>query len=533
MKKQASRLAMLALALTLLFGLLAACSGGANEPESGADGANGTDTESAGGAAEEPMDITWLSFNPPTTDDTPVQQYLEEKYNIRITNIRIDRASWNDQLNPKLAAQEIPDVFFMWSDRDINNYARQGLLREIPLDSIREAMPQYAADVDDIDPMLWSSGQVDGKNYALPQYFFSGSLPFVPAYNGKWLKAIGRDEAPKTLEEFEDVIRQFTTEDPDGNGRDDTYGISSNFKDGSTNAFNEVFAAFGIQPFMWIENEAGELEYGLVTEQARQAFKKLHAWMEAGWIDPEYITSDTAKHRNDFVNGKYGVFSNMYYVANPVNGAVGKPFTEKDPANEIVMGPVLQNIDGSPGAGYSWGVKNNFIGLGIGVDDAKAAKLLEIFNDLYSDEETYLKTVYGFEGESYDMVDGVPQLYPEYTDPVQRGAQLGAGSYYGLFGSKAIGMAKYDSTKEDIAFRDKYTEGQPAISNKVTFNLPSGVDYPDLSKIQVEYFVKLVSGEVNTGSGFDDFVALWKRSGGEVLTEEANEIYASLKAQAN
>lgn len=513
----------MALALALTAGLLSACSGGSNDEPNNAAGNTGGD-----GGGEAPMEISWLSFNPPTTDDTPVQKYLEEKYNVKIKNMRIDRATWNDQLNPKLAAKEIPDVFYMWSDQDIRNYAQQGLLREIPQEKLRAAMPKYAEDVDTIASELWNSSLFDGKNYALPLYFFDGSLPFIPAYNGKWLKAIGYDAPPTTLEQFEDVIRKFTLNDPDGNGKQDTYGLSTNFKDGSSNAFSDVFAAFGVQPFMWVENKEGKLEYGLVTEQARQAFKKLNQWVKEGLIDPEYITSDTAKHRNDFINGKYGVFTNMYYVANPMIGAVGKPFTEKDPANEIVMGPVLQNVDGSPGAGYSWGVKNSYIGFGVQVDDKKEAKLLEIFNDLYSDDETYLTTSYGMEGVSYDMVDGVPQLYPDYTDPVKRGASIGAGTYYGLFNAKSIDMAHYDNTKENLEFRDKYTKGQPAISNKVTFPLPSSANFPDLSKIQVEYFVKLVSGEVNTDSGFDDFVELWKRSGGEVLTKEANEIYASM-----
>ena len=33
-------------------------------------------------------------------------------------------------------------------------------------------------------------------------------------------------DAPRTVEEFVEVCRAFTTQDPDGNGKADTYGVS-------------------------------------------------------------------------------------------------------------------------------------------------------------------------------------------------------------------------------------------------------------------------------------------------------------------
>ena len=101
-----------------------------------------------------PIDILWLSFYGPETDDTYVQKYLEEKFNVKLTNMIIDRQNWDDQLNPKLASGEIPDVFWVWGINELNNYVNQGILAEQFKEEIIEKMPGYAQCVEEIDPRL-------------------------------------------------------------------------------------------------------------------------------------------------------------------------------------------------------------------------------------------------------------------------------------------------------------------------------------------------------------------------------------------
>ena len=104
------------------------------------------------------------------------------------------------------------------------------MIASISVDEIKKYMPTYVKEVEEIDPHAWDVGMIDGKNYGVPRIWLNGAYGFIPTYNGEWLKAIGYDEPPTTLEQLEDVLTKFRNNDPDGNGKKDTYGMSGRGK---------------------------------------------------------------------------------------------------------------------------------------------------------------------------------------------------------------------------------------------------------------------------------------------------------------
>lgn len=525
--------AMLALALIVV----TACSGGGSGGSgSGDSGPTATKTPAPAATAtpqaeapEAPIELLWLSFDPPEADGTPVQKYLEEKFNVKIENMRVDRASWREHLNIRLATKEIPDLFFMFSGDEILEYSNQGLLAELPHELIKAKMPGYAASVDALDPSLWNNTVVNGKNFAIPLYWLEGATPFLPAYNGDWLKAIGFDKPPETLEQFEKLVYAFANDDPDGDGKADTIGYTGRGKDSiATQAFNTVFSAFGTNPSAWLEGDDGQLAYGITTERAREALKLLNKWYKDGVIDKEFITADYAKLRQDLANGRSGVFESGMWNSYAI--AIEPEFKGQNPNTELVIGKPLIGPHGD-NAGFSWGIKNNFVGMGVQVasDAKKMDKIFEILEALATDEEVYKTTLFGIEGQHYDVVDGVPVPHEQYVNTTERSAKIGAGFYYNVFGTKSSYMAKFDLPKAQQEFKAKATAGVPAYNSKLTFIAPEAANYPDLNTIRDEYLVKFIIGEVDLDQGFDNFVKLWMSSGGAELTKVINERYAALK----
>ncbi len=513
--------------------LLSACgSGGGNsKPSASSDTSSTPATESSAPTAqvEEPINLLWLSFDPPEGDDTPVQKYLEERFNVKIENMRVDRTSWTEHLNIRLATGEIPDLFFLWSQGEILDYSNQGLLSELPIDLIKEKMPKYAASVDEMDPAIWDLAVVDGKNFAIPLYWLEGLTPFLPAYNGDWLKQAGFDKAPETLEEFEKLVYYFAKNDPDQNGKPDTIGYSGSGKDSlATLAFNSVYSAFGTSPGAWLKDEDGSLINAMVSERTREALKILNKWYKDGVIDKEFLTTDYAKTRQDLANKRAGIIDRGMW--NSYALAIEPEFKGQNPDTELVIGKPLIGPYGDK-AGFSWGVKNNFVGMGAQVakDPAKMDKLFEMLDTMISDEEVYKMTYFGVEGEHYDLVEGVPTPKEQYVNATERGAKVGASSYYNVFGTKSSYMTKFDMSKEQAEFKKKTTEGVPAFSTLLTFIVPESSQYPDLNRIRDEYLIKFIISEVNLDQGFDDFVKLWNSSGGEALTKAVNDRYVTLK----
>jgi len=510
------------LVVILLIGTLAACSkaNNAGSPSTGSDSPT---------VREEPIEIKWLGFFPyESNGNSVVEKYLNEKFNVKLTAMKIEKNSWQEQLNIKLASGDIPDVFWLWDQVDISTFSNQGLLAELPVDMIKEHMPNYAKTVDEVDPNLWEFGKMEGKSYAIPLYWSDGMTPFLPGYNGAWLKAIGYEAPPTTLEELEDVLTKFRNGDPDGNGKKDTYGTTARGKNGLDFAFNSVFGAFGVQPYQWVEDGNGKLVFGMTTEKARQGFKLLNKWYDAGLVDPEFITVDGNRETESFVNGRIGMMDGGLYYNYTAESKIVTGLKGQNPNNELVVGKIVDGPNG-PGAGFAWGSKNNYIGMGIQVakDPKKMQKIFEMLDALATDKEVYVMASSGKEGVHYEMVDGKPVAKEEFKEENKR-AQEALG-FYSLFSGKSLPMQDMSKTQAQLDFRKQLVDGVPVMVDKKSFSVPAEAEHPDLRKVLDQYYIKFITGEVDLDKGFDDFVALWKQSGGQEITDQVNAKFAEMK----
>ena len=67
------------------------------------------------------------------------------------------------------------------------------------------------------------------------------------------------------------------------------------------------------------------------------------------------------------------------------------------------------------------------------------------------------------------------------------------------------------------------------LSDQLLVPLASAADYQDeLDKLRDETFTKIIRGDLPVDA-FDEFVTEWFRLGGQQLTDEANEWYATLE----
>ena len=108
-------------------------------------------------------------------------------------------------------------------------YKDEGLLREIPLDMVKQYAPTYWRDyANDMVEGVWfefPSWDKDTETlWALP----NGGLEIKHQLVARadWLDAVGAS-VPTTVEEFAEVARQFTFDDPDGDGEKNTWGIAT------------------------------------------------------------------------------------------------------------------------------------------------------------------------------------------------------------------------------------------------------------------------------------------------------------------
>ncbi|MBO9608597.1 MAG: extracellular solute-binding protein [Paenibacillaceae bacterium] len=519
-----------ALAVVVTATSLAACgSGGSKGASSPSPSASGSASPKAS-VKEAPIEITWTGRNPPSSDDNVAQKYLEEKFNVKIKNINLDPTTWRDQLNVKIAAGEIPDVITQDAGLDLmQQWADQGVIASISVDEAKKFMPKYTADMLKIDPNIFDFGLYKGKYWGLPKVYLEGKSPFLPAYNDAWMKAVGVTKIPETLQEVEDLLYKFRNNDPDGNGKKDTYGLSGSGKDAPVQLFNSVFAAYGIKRRGWNLGADGKVVYGMITEQARQAYKTLAKWYKDGLIDPEFATDDWIRNRANFLGGRTGMEDSGMWYHYHETGPVGSEWKAKGQTFTIGKGLIGPGTNGKPMSMASSTIPQapQMFGAQLMKDDKKRQKVFEILEAIATDDETYLITGNGRKDVDYKIEDGAAVRIGAGTDPVKLAAASGAGIWFNHVKGNVPTLYKYEYPKSQLDYKEKVNGGIEVTKDPINpALLPSTAQVSaTLNKLVDEYNIKLIMGETDTDKGFDDFVAQWKKAGGDLQTQEANQIY--------
>ncbi|WP_029192513.1 extracellular solute-binding protein [Paenibacillus harenae] len=521
-KKSWTGLMALALSVSLV---TAGCSGAGNTRAYDSNLSNGAESSSQ----DAPIEITWANnFNTPEKDGNYVQTELEKKFNVKINNVHLERVTWKEQITVLLASGDIPDIFPIdATETDMVLWADQGIIASIDPAEIKAHMPKFTAALNSVDSGAWSVGQYNGKNWGIPKVWPGGLDGFMPGYNEAWLKNIGYSEPPKTLEELEDVLTKFVNDDPDKNGRKDTFGLTGRGKL-TEQLFTSIFSAHGISPYQFKMGAEGKIVYGGITEETRMALKLLNKWYKSGLIDPEFITTDNNEINNKFAGRKVGMVDNMKWVNfHKDSSFVTKPGLEK---GEVIQpASPFPAPDGEP-YGFAYGARQAPVLLGkqLEEDEKKRHKMMEILEYVSTDSEGYLLTGFGQLGVSYEM-EG--DLAIAKTEEEFAAWKFGAGHFYNPLSSIDVTMQKHTTKPDVLELKEKLSPlvtplfdilGPAVLTSKPKY-------WGNLKTLQDTYLIKAIAGEADTDKDFDSFKEYWLRFGGREVTDEVNKVFAERK----
>lgn len=544
------RMLALLLGSALVVSTLAGCGSNGEETSKSAEESSQVSSQteskedSKADVKEDPIVISWLAYDPTATpdEDAPVIKAVEEKYNVKFEIWTADTLNWDESINARLASGEVPDVLRLKKVSNLAGYVKQGLLGEVPISLIEEKAPSYMAMVnaDENPDSFFAYTTYKGINYGFASKNTFLSYPFMIVWRLDWLKNVGIDKVPETLEEFEEAMYKFTFEDPDQNGVDDTYGMSSW-------AMPAVMGAFGNSrnEYEIGENEDGELEFLCMNEGARKGLETLQKWYADGVIDPEWVTGEQADYwaqSDPFTNDRIGVTSRSRYdhwlPANPdvegsVDGRVLTAFMElhKDQGEGIgdllAMGDAPIGPDGYQGLLYNSSVSEPILfSAECAQDEAKMNVLLQMLEDLYSDYDYYKLVQWGIEGEDYNVDEATGLLKLTTSDiPTQRTRGISVLNFLSIppeFDLKANGTYANDKALEWS------TPGYDTViipSTDVEVELK-----PALKQLTSEYFTKIITGEYSIDK-FDEYLKLMKEAGSDKVLEAINEAIDEAKGR--
>lgn len=321
-------------------------------------------------------------------------KWLNENGPANVKFVAIPRTKPEEKINVLYASGSAPDLLLEYSPK-----IRDPLYQQKQLMPLNDLIDKYSVDYKQFlkdNPILAkASTKDDGKMY----YF--GKVNYVIPNRGilvrtDWLKKLGLP-MPETTEDLYKVAKAFAEQDPDGNGKKDTYGLALSGDTG----FN-LRQAFGVTTRWVVKNDELSIDWDRLADFNSFA-KRLY---DEGLIDRDFPTdTNGAKAKQDFITGKLGFYGFLNHPTDVMLGIID-PLKKNVPDAEVAFlpypkskagafMPTLQNPVQTPGAVSA---------------TAKNPEAVMKYVDFLIKDSTSKTLKYGEEGTHYKMVEGCPEI---------------------------------------------------------------------------------------------------------------------------
>jgi putative aldouronate transport system substrate-binding protein len=471
-----------------------------------------------------PMEITVISrteggYLP--YDGNIIQKFLENKHNVKFINVPIDTTGNQEQVNLFYATGGKFDVAMHngMGTRSMREMAEDGVIRSFDVKIMRDNAPAMAAVLDKAFGTGWPSYcTINDRLYSFPVY--RPTENYLMAIRGDWLRNVGGDpnNLPKTIDELETLLLKFRENDPDQNGRRDTYALGNYGWADTVNSYaTYVFGAYGVISNRWnIGSDGGPVHYATMP-QYREALARLAKWYKLGILDPEVVVAERQTTTEKFVAGRIGGYSGTSWMfswdeAGTPFGALKRTYPELNDDVRVILPPVSGPGGKAQTVAYSSSFFGNSAYFGADTSDAKLAKIFQIWNDFVADPRMYTMNLYGIEGQQYDLdSDGFIVARDTWTS-AEKKTEIGV-KFYFIDGWKYDGVEKYENSKSlldvlNVANSFDALQVYPLDSLSTQIDVSAVVN-----PIIQEFALKVVTGEWDVVRDWDAYVARLNTAG--------------------
>ena len=253
-----------------------------------------------------------------TYEDNAYTRYLRKMLNIQNDTVYMDTEErYSELVNILVKDQNLPDIMVVTDREILKELVENDLVEDLTevfekctSSRIKEMYESYG------DALL-NSGKFNGRLMAVPETVIDHG-PNLLWLRKDWMEELGLEE-PETLEDAFEIIDAFVqnrmgTEDgetPVGLACDtNLVGTTS-----SSYSVDPVFDSFGANPQRWISQD-GEIVYGSLTEETKEALDYLHKLYDRGILDRNFALRAPNNLRDLVVNGKCGAFFGLWWTPN-------------------------------------------------------------------------------------------------------------------------------------------------------------------------------------------------------------------------
>ena len=489
-------------------------------------------------------------------EDNSYTRFLKDDLNIKVVYDWVASSSdYDEKMNLCIGSGTIPEMM------NVNATQYRALLKYDMIQPLDQYFEDYASDK--LKGFVKSGGEELKKCITNDK----GEMMAIPApsmmvgeMNEMWIRQDWLDklglEAPRTWDEMVKVAEAFVTQDPDGNGEDDTIGIlgpgnSNHINDIGDNQFglDPLFCSFQSYPQYWLQDEDGTVKYGSIQPETRTALEKIQKLYTDKLIDPEMLVRSNCQET--LLSGKVGIFFGPWWSGYTFADATlageadwrayftplsedGNYYTHMpDPTSKYV---VVSKSCKNPEAAFkmiSYLVANeqHWTDDGITSSDMSCADFYPLWNgyDNADEIEVSTETLEKYLAGEITMDDVDFSQHKLLKSDMEAVKELKKEPY------DDFSLDKWnldsDLAKTNLPrLVSLLVGGAPYVNDKYipVYNAYSGqtetmqAKWANLKKMEEETFAQIIMGKADI-SEFDTFVKNWKSQGGDQILKEIND----------
>lgn len=479
-----------------------------------------------------------------TYEDNAYTRYLKKTLNVQNKNIFMESEErYDEALNILVKDRNLPDIFLVSDRETLEELVENDLIEDLTevykscaSDKIQEMYESYGKE-------LLASGTFDGKLFALPETAIDDGSQLL-WLRRDWMEQLGVKE-PKTLDEALSVIRAFQENRMGAEEGEDPVGLVCDpglvGTVSTSYSVDSVFEMFGAYPQQWIKNADGEIVYGSLTEETKEALGYLRELYKQGILDPDFALRAQNNIRDLVVNGKCGAFFGLWWTPN-------NPLIDEYRKNkETDWEPYYLTADAKRTVEvYSTFWDSKYVVVRKGYEHPEIVmKILSVLFDYSRYEAEDADEVNSYFALNVDPTARPLMINVDYNEATYmvtkhiREALYSPGNAKTREDLSAIEASYFDACKEYLEAEVPSVEAWAAYKSRISaVGLLVDANYRASEKkylgdgdgeipqtlrlLEKNAFIQIIMGKKPVSS-FDSFVEEWYRKGGDSLTERVRK----------
>lgn len=479
-----------------------------------------------------------------TYEDNAYTRYLKKTLNVQNKNIFMESEErYDEALNILVKDRNLPDIFLVSDRETLEELVENDLIEDLTevykscaSDKIQEMYESYGKE-------LLASGTFDGKLFALPETAIDDGSQLL-WLRRDWMEQLGVKE-PKTLDEALSVIRAFQENRMGAEEGEDPVGLVCDpglvGTVSTSYSVDSVFEMFGAYPQQWIKNADGEIVYGSLTEETKEALGYLRELYKQGILDPDFALRAQNNIRDLVVNGKCGAFFGLWWTPN-------NPLMDEYRKNkETDWEPYYLTADAKRTVEvYSTFWDSKYVVVRKGYEHPEIVmKILSVLFDYSRYEAEDADEVNSYFALNVDPTARPLMINVDYNEATYmvtkhiREALYSPGNAKTREDLSAIEASYFDACREYLGAEVPSVEDWAAYKSRISavgllvdanYHAPEKKYLGDgdgeipqtLRSLEKKAFIQIIMGKKPV-SFFDSFVEEWYRKGGDSLTERVRK----------